>query len=113
MGRFPRQSEVWDVELDPVRGREQAGTRPALVISKDGFNSSPSRLCVVAPITSTRRGFMAHVQIDPPEGGLTTPSSILCDQIRTVSLDRLRRPRGNVEATTLETVIRMLHRIVG
>ena len=55
----PARGEVWNVDLDPVRGREQAGRRPALVISVDLFNRGPSGLVVLLPITSRYRGLRA------------------------------------------------------
>ena len=48
----PLRGEVWLVDLDPTRGREQAGKRPALVISTNEFNGSPADLVVIVPITS-------------------------------------------------------------
>lgn len=65
MVTHPRQGEIWEIDFDPVLGREQDGLRPALIISKDGFNSSPSKLCVVAAITSRQRGWLAHINIVP------------------------------------------------
>jgi mRNA interferase MazF len=47
----------WTIdEHSPTQGREQAGSRPALVISVDQFNHGPSELVVVLPITSRRKG---------------------------------------------------------
>ncbi|OYV95604.1 MAG: growth inhibitor PemK, partial [Planctomycetia bacterium 21-64-5] len=48
----PVRGEVWTVNLDPVRGHEQAGTRPALIVSVNRFNHGPAGLVVVLPITS-------------------------------------------------------------
>lgn len=110
---WPRQGDVWDIDFEPVRGHEQGGIRPALIVSKDGFNASPSGLCVVVPITSRQRGWLSHIDIAPPEGGLTGPSAALCDQIRTVSRVRLIRRRGPVTAKTLSAVLQLIHRIVG
>lgn len=110
---YPRQGEIWDVDFDPVLGREQGGIRPALVVSKNGLNSNPGELCVVAAITSRQRGWMAHVNVPAPEGGLTVPSAVMCDQIRSVSLVRFIRRRGTVEPPTLAAVIRLIHQIVG
>jgi mRNA interferase MazF len=40
----PNRGEVWLVDLNPIRGREQAGRRPALVVSVDEFNNGPADL---------------------------------------------------------------------
>src|SRR5438128_11466126 len=49
----PIRGEVWLIDLNPVRGHEQAGRRPALVVSDDLFNQGPAGLVIVLPITST------------------------------------------------------------
>jgi mRNA interferase MazF len=94
--------------LDPVRGHEQGGFRPALVISNDAFNQTPHELCVVVPITRTERGARSHIMILPPEGGLTAPSFIMCEQERSLGTTRLRRRRGRVDQATLEQAQRMV-----
>jgi mRNA interferase MazF len=104
---------VWHADLDPVRGHEQAGRRPVLVISEDIFNRGPARLALVLPITSTRRRALYHVPIDPPEGGLTKPSVILCDAIRSIAKERLERCRGTVSATVMAAVEDRLRILLG
>ena len=75
----PKRGEVWVADLDPVRGHEQAGRRPVLIVSVDSFNAGPAQLVYVVPLTRTDRGVPLHVAIAPPEGGLRAPSVILCD----------------------------------
>jgi mRNA interferase MazF len=99
--RAPRRGEVWLVELDPTRGHEQAGRRPALVISHDVFNEGPSDLVLVLPLTTRLRSIPVHVRVSPPQGGLHAPSAILCDGIRSISRDRLVECWGPVSPTTL------------
>ena len=48
----PQRGEIWMVDLDPTRGHEQAGMRPALVVSTDIFNASPAEMVTVLPTTS-------------------------------------------------------------
>ena len=98
------RGEVWTVSLDPVRGHEQAGTRPALVISVDEFNQGPADLVVVLPITSQFKGIPFHVEVRPPEGGLNVRSFVKCEDIRSVSKERLVRKRGSITAQTLSDV---------
>jgi len=52
----PSRGDVWDLNFDPTIGREQAGARPALIISVDVFNQGPAELVVAVPITRTQRG---------------------------------------------------------
>jgi mRNA interferase MazF len=104
----PLQDEVWIVDLEPAVGREHGGVRRALVISGDRFNRSKAGLIIIAPVTSTDRGLVAHVRIDPPEGGLVKPSFIMTDQVRTVSHLRLGKRLGVISpATRAEVEVRL------
>ena len=98
------RGEVWSVELDPTRGREQQGKRPALIVSTNGFNKSPADLVVLIPITSKGKGIPWHVEIDPPQGGVKTKSFIMCEAVRSVSKERLVQRWGAVSAATLDDV---------
>lgn len=99
--RGPRRGEVWLIDLDPIRGREQAGRRPALVISADLFNQGPAGLAVVVPLTTSARGVPLHVPIVPPEGGVKQQSFVVCEQVRSISTDRLIRRWAGVKLQTL------------
>src|SRR5690349_12413986 len=102
----PSRGDVWRVDFDPVRGHEQGRVRPALVVSNYTFNHSAAGLVTVIPITSKGRPVRSFLPIQPPEGGLQKTSYIICDQIRTVSKDRLARRFGAVSASTLAEVER-------
>lgn len=111
----PLRGEISPADLGTGRGHEQARARPVLVVSDDAFNSGLAELVMVIPLTSQTKkskNIPAHIPVDPPEGGLKTPSVLLCDQLRTLSKDRLgQKPWGSVSATTLadvETAVRML-----
>lgn len=109
----PSRAEVWDLNLDPIIGREQAGARPALILSVDLFNQGPAELVVAIPITRTERGVRWHVQVTPPEGGLVTRSFIQCENIRSLSKSRLRRRRGRVSQDTMQQVEDRLRILLG
>lgn len=102
--RSPARGEVWDVNFDPTRGHEQAGRRPALVLSADLFNQGPASLVVVIPITSRLKNIRSHVRVAPPEGGLKTESAIKCEGIRSVAKERLSRRWGRVSPQTMRAV---------
>lgn len=98
------RGEVWLVNLNPTRGREQRGIRPALVVSADGFNHGRANLVIAVPLTTTRRGVPLHVQIDPPDGGVRETSYAMCEAVRSISTDRLDRHWGKVLPATLAQV---------
>lgn len=100
----PSRGEVWDLNLDPIIGREQAGTRPALILSANIFNEGPADLLVVIPMTRTARKVRWHVPVQPPEGGLVAESFIQCENVRSVSKQRIKRLRGRVSESTLREV---------
>lgn len=100
----PSRGDVWEVSLDPTIGREQTGTRPALVLSIDKFNHGPAELVIVLPISSKNKNQPLHVAVTPPEGGLSLPSFIKCEDIRSVSRQRLKQFCGIVTAQTLAEV---------
>ncbi len=94
----PLRGEIWNADLDPTRGREQAGRRPVLVVSTDRFNEGPAELVVILPITSKTKGIPWHVKL--PAGGssgLRTESFAMVEAIRCVSRERLVKRLG--EAT--------------
>jgi mRNA interferase MazF len=102
----PRYGEVWLCELYPVRGHEQAGRRPALVVSPDRFNQGPAGLVIVVPLTTRDRRVPLHVAIDPPEGGLRGRRFALCEMVRSISQQRLAHasPWGEVSRATMVQV---------
>ncbi len=107
----PARGELWLIDFNPTVGREQAGMKPALIISDDRFNLGPSGLVVVLAVTSQDRGYPAHIRIDPKETGLKKTSFIMADQIRTVSKNRLIRLVGSVTPeiiTEAEKAVRRL-----
>jgi mRNA interferase MazF len=104
MSLDPSRGEVWVVSLDPTKGREQAGKRPALVLSVDPFNQGPADLIVVLPITSKAKGIPFHVNVKPPEGGLKQESFIKCEDVRSISKERLSQRLGAVTTKTMKLV---------
>ncbi len=100
-----KRGDVYRADLDPVKGSEQGGIRPVVIVQNDlGNLSSPT--VIVAPLTSQqkRRSQKTHVAVLPPEGGLKYPSQILCEQLRTLEKTRLSRYLGTLEPDTLRQV---------
>jgi mRNA interferase MazF len=85
----PRRGEVWLVDFgDPV-GREQSGRRPAVVVSADLLNDSGAGVVVVVPVTTVYRGLPSHVEIDRGSSGLDEVSYAKCEDVKSVSEQRL------------------------
>ncbi len=100
----PSRGDIWLVDLNPVKGHEQAGKRPALILSVNQFNHGPAELAVVLPITSKSKGIPLHVEVMPFESGLEKISFIKCEDIRSVSGQRLTLKMGTVPKSIMALV---------
>jgi mRNA interferase MazF len=104
-----RQGEVWFCDLDPIRGREQAGRRPAVVISVDQLGAGASELVIVVPLTRTQRPSPLYVPLDPPDGGLRDQSYAMPEMVRSISRERLVERWGNISAAKLSEIAHRVH----
>jgi mRNA interferase MazF len=86
------RGEIYFVNLSPVQGREQAGTRPVLVLSIDAINQLPLVVTVVVGTKGANlaRDYPTNVRVPPAESGLPIETVFLCFQLR--SLDPTRFP---------------------
>jgi mRNA interferase MazF len=113
----PYRGEILLVDLGTGRGHEQSGQRPVLVVSDDAFNTGLAGLVMAVPLTSKvgkSKNIPAHIRVDPPEGGLKSPSLILCDQLRSISRERFTKaPWGSVSTLTLAKVEDALRLLLG
>src|SRR5438128_12236232 len=107
------RGEIWLVSLSPTARREQAGTRPALIVSVDMFNHGAAELVIAIPITSKAKGIPLHVEITPLEGGLSLKSDVKCEDVRSISTSRLKRKLGRVSAQTTDEVEDRLRILLG
>lgn len=111
MARVLRGDVVW-AELSPVRGREQAGRRPVLVLSQDVFNERSGTVIAVALTSQPQAaGFPLTLELSMP--GLPKKSWVKISQVRTLSTERLGPRMGRVSAEELGLVIEGLNEIIG
>ena len=104
----PRRGEVWLVDFGNPVGREQAGLRPAIVVSTDALNEGRAGVVMVVPITSTRRDLPSHVEIDHPSSGLDHPSYAKCEDTKSISDRRLIEHLGTAGPEAMFQVGRVL-----
>jgi mRNA interferase MazF len=111
MARILRGEVRW-ADLNPVRGKEQAGLRPVLILSHDVFNERSGTVIAVA-ITSQpqRAGFPLTLELDSKD--LHKKSWIKISQIRTFSVERIGKRLGRVTPEELAQVIEGLNEIIG
>jgi mRNA interferase MazF len=111
MARILRGEIRW-ADLNPVRGHEQAGERPVLVLSHDVFNERSGTVIAVA-LTSQepRAGFPLTLELTTPK--LPKRSWVKTSQIRTLSTERIGRRLGRVSDEQLAEVLEGLFELIG
>jgi len=109
--RMLRGDIVW-AELDPARGREQAGRRPVLVVSDDVFNDRSGTIIAVALTSQApKAGFPLTLQLSSK--GLPKRSWVKISQIRTLSHQRIGQRIGRATPEEVSQVIDGLNEIIG
>ena len=111
MARILRGEVRWG-DLNPVRGREQAGLRPVLILSQDVFNERSGTVIALA-LTSRkpRAGFPLTLELEMR--GLPKRSWVKISQIRTLSVERIGKRLGRATPEDVAQVIEGLNEIIG
>lgn len=111
MARILRGEIRW-ADLNPVRGHEQAGQRPVLILSHDVFNERSGTVIAVA-LTSQepRAGYPLTLELTTPR--LPKPSWVKISQIRTLSTERIGKRLGRASEEELGRVLDGLMELVG
>ena len=108
-----RRGEIWLADLEPVRGNEQAGVRPVLVISATRVGIGSGGLAIVVPITGTPRANQGAVEIPAGEGGLRRTSYALPVKLRSISRERLITRWGTASPETVDHIADRVRMAVG
>lgn len=103
-----KRGDVYWASLAPRSGSEQAGRRPVIVLSHDGFNQTPGwRSIIVVPIsTSTSQAQRGPTVVLMPDGiaGLPRTSVAVCHQVTTLDRAKLARKAGTLPLECLRDV---------
>jgi mRNA interferase MazF len=111
MARILRGEIRW-AGLNPVRGREQAGQRPVLVLSQDVFNERSGTVIAVALTSQPQRaGFPLTLELHTK--GLPKKSWVKISQIRTLAVERIGKTIGRASPEELAQVVEGLNEIIG
>jgi len=102
-----QRGEIYFVNLNPVEGREQAGNRPVLVLSRNAINRLPLVVTVVVGTKGANisRDYPTNVRVSPEESGLAMETVFLCFQLR--SLDPKRFPENSSGKLSEKTMQRI------
>ena len=111
MARILRGDIRW-ADLNPVRGREQAGQRPVLILSHDIFNERSGTVIAVALTSQPQRaGFPLTLELHSQ--GLPKRSWVKISQIRTLAVERIGRKLARAAPEEVAQVIEGLNDIIG
>ena len=111
MARILRGDIVW-ADLNPVRGHEQAGQRPVLVLSQDVFNQHSGTVIAVALTSQPQEaGFPLTLELSRPR--LPKRSWVKISQIRTLSVKRLGQRIAKASPEELSLIVEGLNEIIG
>jgi mRNA interferase MazF len=104
-----KQGEIWYADLNPVKGSEQAGLRPIVILSGNLLNKHLP-IIISAPLTSKIKNYHGNPVIQPDQvNGLTQTSEILVFHTRSISKERLTKKIGVVSRKDLEKAINTLN----
>ena len=97
-----KQREIWLADLNPVKGSEQHGIRPVVIISGNTMNDNIG-ICIVCPLSSKTKHFAGCLVIKKDgTNGLDHDSEIISFQVRTISRERLIRKTGEITRQQLD-----------
>ena len=100
-----KQGDIYLVDFNPVKGQEQAGIRPALIVSGNALNDN-MKICIVCPMISKIKNYAGCVVINPnATNGLSESSEVIGFQIRAITKDRMIRRLGGISRTELQEII--------
>jgi len=109
------RGDLWWIDWSPGRGSEQTGRRPALIIQTDAANRNPRYPnTIVVTVSSKGRDVPFHIPLQTThESGLASRSFAKCEQVLTISKDRLDSRLGNASQDELQQVEAALRLILG
>ena len=111
MARILRGEIRW-ADLNPVRGREQAGQRPVLILSQDVFNERSGTVIAVALTSQPQRaGFPLTLELHAR--GLPKKSWVKISQIRTLAVERIGKVITRASPEELAQIVEGLNEIIG
>lgn len=103
-----KQAEIWYAYLNPVKGSEQAGFRPVVILSGNLMNKYLN-VVITAPLTSKIKNYQGNPVIDPTsKNGLKHQSEVLVFHLRSISKDRLVEKIGEITLTELSQALETL-----
>lgn len=97
-----KQCEIWLADLNPVKGSEQRGFHPIVIISGNMLNNYLP-VVITCPLTTKIKGYKGNLVLEPDEvNGLSEKSEVVIFQVRSVSKERLVKKIGRITEKQLK-----------
>jgi len=107
-----KQGEIWYAGLDPVKGSEQGGYRPMVILSGNLLNQYLS-IVICCPLTTKIKNYQGNIVLQPDDkNNLQEVSEILTFHIRSVSKERLQKKIGVISKEQLSLLKKYLNEIL-
>ncbi len=107
-----KQGEIYEVYLDPVKGSEQAGRRPAVIISGNLANDNLNTV-IVCPLTSKLKHYYGNLILEPGYPyGITKRSEVMTIHIRSIAKQRLQKKLGTISTREITQLKDTLSKIL-
>ena len=107
-----KQREIWLMNLNPTKGSEQAGFRPAVIVSGDLMNKYLN-VVIVCPITSKVKSYKGNVVLKPnKKNGLKKKSEVLNFHVRSIAKERLVKKVGQISEEELQETKKGLNELL-
>ncbi|WP_240032152.1 type II toxin-antitoxin system PemK/MazF family toxin [Psychroflexus aestuariivivens] len=106
------QGEIWQVYLDPIKGSEQGGNRPLVVISGNTLNKNLG-VVIGCPLSTSIHDFEGNLILNPTESnGLIAKSEVMVFHVRSLSKERFKKKLGNISFSDLDHLKKTLNDIL-
>ena len=107
-----KQREIWYVDLNPVKGSEQAGYRPVVIISGNMLNQY-LRVVIACPLTTKIKNYKGNLILEPDMvNGLSEISEVLTFHVRSISKERFVKKIGEISIGELHEIKKCLNEIL-
>lgn len=107
-----KQGEIWYANLNPIKGQEQAGIRPVVIISGNLLNTHLN-LVICCPLTTKIKNYKGNVVLKPSsKNKLKQTSEILTFHVRSISKERLTKKIGDITTDDIHKIKQTMNEIM-
>lgn len=107
-----KQGEIWELYLNPTKGSEQSGRRPAVIISGNMLNTY-LQVVIICPLTTNIKNYKGNLILEPNKNnGLEKTSEVLTFHVRSVSKTRLDKKIGKIPMEKVSIIKKTLNDIL-